>query len=117
MAEKISYCVDSESRLTSLSPYDMSGNTDWYCTTVDALGLTMDDALWDDHGACLYKVEDGAAVLRSEEERRADWPEPEPEPEHQPTVEELQAKVSEQAEEIDMLTECILEMSEIIYGE
>lgn len=76
MADKIiSVCTDAENRITSLSPYDMTGNTDWHCTTVDALGLAMDSELWDDHGACLYKVEDDVAVLRSEEERRADWPE------------------------------------------
>lgn len=45
----------------------------------------MDSELWDDHGACLYRLENGAAVLRTEEERRADWPE---EPEEPPTMEE-----------------------------
>ena len=86
MADKtISYCTDEEDRIISLSPYNMDGNTDWHCTTVNALGLTMDSELWDGHGACLYRIEDGAAVPRSEEERQQDWLE---EQEQEPTFEE-----------------------------
>lgn len=44
----------------------------------------MDANLYDDHGACMYKLINGAAVERSEEERMADWPE-EPEPEQSET--------------------------------
>ena len=84
-ATAISYCIDAEARITSLCPNDMSGNSDWYLSTVQALGLDMDSELYDDHGACLYRLENGAAVLRTEEERRADWPE---EPEEPPTMEE-----------------------------
>lgn len=72
-------------RITSLCNDDMSGNSGWNLSTVQALGLDMDSNLYDDHGACLYRLENGAAALRTEEERRADWPE---EPEEQPTVEE-----------------------------
>lgn len=41
-------------------------------------------------------------------------PEPEPEPEPTPSLEE---QISELKEQNQMLTDCILEMSEIIYGE
>ena len=56
-------------------------------------------------------------------------PEPEPEPEPQPepdpevepeprmTVQEMREKIAEQEEQIAILTECLLEMSEIVYGE
>lgn len=43
-------------------------------------------------------------------------PEPEPEPEHKMTVQEMREKIAEQDETISMLTECLLEMSEIVYG-
>lgn len=52
-------------------------------------------------------------------------PEPEPEPEPDPeqpdaekkmTVEEMRQRIKEQDAEILMLTECLLEMSEIVYG-
>lgn len=41
-------------------------------------------------------------------------PEPEPEPEPTPSLEEQIAELKEQNQ---MLTDCILEMSEIVYGE
>ena len=82
MANKlISYCVDADGRITSLCPHDMAGNSDWYTSTVETLGLGMDAELWDDHGAAMYRLEDGVAVPRSEAERQADWlTEEEPEP-------------------------------------
>lgn len=43
-----------------------------------------------------------------------EWPLPVPPP---PTLEELQEMVTEQDQQISMLTECLLEMSEIVYGE
>lgn len=77
----ISVCTDAENRITSLCLDDLSGCSDWQRTTVEALGLGMDAELWDDHGACLYRLENGVAVPRSEAERQADWPtEEEPEP-------------------------------------
>lgn len=51
-------------------------------------------------------------------------PEPEPEPEPEPTpietpmtIQQMREKIIEQGEMIDMLTECLLEVSEIIYDE
>lgn len=92
MANKlISYCVGADARITSLCPYNMAGNSDWYKSTVEALGLGMDAELWDDHGACLYRLENGVAVPRSEAERQADWP---PEEEPEPTEAEQLAQAA-----------------------
>ena len=43
-------------------------------------------------------------------------PEPEPEPDVPMTPAQMRLKIKEQGESIDMLTECILEMSEAVYG-
>ena len=103
----ISVCTDEEMRITSLCNDDMTGNTGWQRVYKSTLGLDSDDELFDNHGASLYCLVNGKAEKRSEEERRADWQEePEPEPDK---TEALQ-------EQVDMLTECLLEMSEIIYG-
>lgn len=80
MAEKaISVCADEADRITSLCYDDLTGNTGWTRTTVETLGLDMDAALNDEHGACLYKLVDGCVVERTIEERMKDWP-PEPDP-------------------------------------
>lgn len=79
-------CTDAENRITSLCLDDLSGCSDWQRTTVEALGLGMDAELWDDHGAALYRLENGVAVPRSEAERQADWP----------TEEELEPTEAEQ---------------------
>ena len=77
----ISVCTDAGNRITSLCVDDLSSCSDWQRTTVEALGLGMDAELWDDHGAALYRLENGVAVPRPEAERQADWPEEEePEP-------------------------------------
>lgn len=114
MAQKtISYCIDEQDRITSLCMSDMSGNTGWYVSTVDALGLDMDAELFDDHGACAYKIVNGAAVQRSQQEREQDWPEPE-EPEPVTTIEEVSERL--ETVEADNLTalEGIAELYEML---
>ena len=72
-----SYCLNSENHILSIAPGDLSGCSDWY---KGEIGLTNDE-LFDAHGAPLYKLVGGIAVMRPEEERMAEWtPEPEPEP-------------------------------------
>ena len=68
---KYSYYIDSESRILSVCPDDLTGTSDWYWLE---LGLTPDSVLTDDHGAALYKYEGYEVVERSLEERMADWP-------------------------------------------
>ena len=101
------YAYVDAGRIFALNENDMSGNTGWEEIETN---LTVNDPLTDDHGAALYKVVDGASVERTQEEREADWPTPEP---PVPTIPE---RVSTLEVENEMLTECILEMSEIIYA-
>ena len=70
--------VDYVGRVLGANPNDMSGNTGWEQAEVPE-NFNM-DALYDDRGAALYKLVDGEIVERTDEERRADWPEPEPVP-------------------------------------
>lgn len=70
---KVWMLTDDAGRVLALNPNNMTGNSGWSGTTVEALGLTVDDDLHDAHGAPLYKLEDGTAVLRAEEERKAEW--------------------------------------------
>ena len=67
---RLSYCVDDEERIISLCMDDLSGCSDW---AYGDIGLKMDDALYDIHGAALYKLVNGIAVARSETERSKDW--------------------------------------------
>ena len=69
----LSYCLDSENRIIALCPDDLSGCSDWY---MGEIGLSMGNELYDEHGATYYKLVDGKAVERSEEERRSEWVEP-----------------------------------------
>lgn len=56
------------------------------------------------------------------DELSEDYPEPNPQPDDPEedvtplTVGQMRAKIAEQEETISMLTECLLEMSEIVYG-
>ena len=70
--------VDCAGRVQGANPNDMTGNTGW-----EEVEVSEDfdiDLLYDSHGAALYNLVDGEIIERSEEERRADWPEPEPIP-------------------------------------
>lgn len=67
---KLSYCIDSEGRITSLCPDDLSGCSDW---AYGDIGLKMSDELYDMYNAALYKLVDGKAVERTEQERSKDW--------------------------------------------
>lgn len=73
-------CVltDDQSRILSICRDDLSGCSDWQNADI---ALTPEDDITDDHGAALYRLENGELVARPEEERRGDWPEEtEPEP-------------------------------------
>lgn len=70
--------IDYAGRVLGGNPNDMTGNTGWEQIEVpESFNIDM---LHDDHGAALYKLVDGELTERSEEERRADWPEPMPVP-------------------------------------
>lgn len=83
----ISVLTDEQHRILSVCRDDLSGCSDWVLADID---LTPMDDLTDDHGAALYCLENGIVRVRSEEERRADWPvEPDPEQSYQEQLEEL----------------------------
>lgn len=68
----------------------------------------------------LYELlSDGEEVpVPDEPEPPTHEPEPDPdvEPERPMTVQEMREKIAEQESQIEMLTDCLLEMSEIVYG-
>lgn len=74
-----------------------------------AQGNYLDKFLMDERGIYRYKLVDGVIVERTQEEMDSDYVEPEA----QPTDAERIAQLEEQNV---MLTECLLEMSEIVYA-
>ena len=73
-----SYYADDEGRVLSICPDDLTGSSGWHRGDIH---ISPADDLTDDHGAALYRLENGVLVARSEEERCEDWPvEEEPEP-------------------------------------
>lgn len=65
--------TDDRGCVLALNPNDMTGNSGWIGSTVEALGLSVDADLHDQNGAALYKLIDGAAVQRDIAERQGDW--------------------------------------------
>lgn len=108
---KLWLCTDEDGRLLGLNPHDMTGNTGWQ-EAVDASVLDDDPmltSLTDARGIACYKVSEGVVYTRMAEEMNADYTEPE----EMKTENERIAKL----EETDaMLTECLLEMSELVYA-
>ena len=64
--------LDEQDRVCSVNAGNMAGNSGW--TEAD-VALTVDSDLTDEKGAALYRLIGGELVTRSEDERRADWPE------------------------------------------
>lgn len=62
----------------------------------------------DERGVCRYKLVDGAVVERSAEEMDADYTEPD-------TQGGMEVRLATLEEQNAMLTECLLEMSELVY--
>ena len=74
----ISILLDNRNCILSVCRDDLSGCSDWQNADI---ALTPQDDITDDHGASLYRLENGVLVARTEEERRGDWTEEtEPEP-------------------------------------
>jgi hypothetical protein len=65
--------TDDRGCVLALNPNDMTGNSGWIGSTVEALGLSVDSDLHDQNGVALYKLIDGAAVPRDLAERQGDW--------------------------------------------
>lgn len=89
---KVWMLTDDAGRVLALNRNDMTGNSGWSETTVEALGLDVDADLHDARGAALYKLVDGAAVLRDAAEREADYPQEEAAP--APAADDIAGRVS-----------------------
>ena len=72
-------------------------------------GNYLPGPLMDERGIYRYKLVDGAAVERTQEEMDADYVVPEPKPSTDERVAQLEAQN-------EVLIECLLEMSEIVYA-
>lgn len=73
-----------------------------------AQGNYMPLPILDERGVCRYKLVDGAVVERSAEEMGADYTEPD-------TQGGMEVRLATLEEQNAMLTECLLEMSELVY--
>lgn len=80
-----------------------------------AQGNYFDQPLYTEDGIPRYKLVDGKAVERTEEEIQADR-EALSKPEPAPTVEELQAKIAALTTSNQMLEDCLVEMAGVIYA-
>ena len=80
-----------------------------------AQGNYFDQPLYTEDGIPRYKLVDGKAVERTEEEIQADR-EALSKPEPAPTVEELQAKIAALTTSNQMLEDCLVEMAAVVYG-
>lgn len=74
-----------------------------------AQGNYLDKPLYDERGICRYKLTDGQPIERSAEDMDADYIEPEETQSDRERIEALEAQNA-------MLTECLLEMSEMLYA-
>ena len=80
-----------------------------------AQGNYFDQPLYTEDGIPRYKLVDGKAVERTEEEIQADR-EALSKPEPAPTVEELQAKIAALTTSNQMLEDCLVEMAAVVYA-
>lgn len=109
--------VDDAGRITAInSDVFLADTTDW--VQIDsgfgdryhhAQGNYLDKPIMDERGIYRYKLAGSKPVERNAEEMDADWVEPE---ETQSDRERIEALEEQNA----MLTECLLEMSEMLYA-
>lgn len=109
--------LDDANRITAINSSAFLVLTDGW-TEIDsgfgdryhhAQGNYLDKPICDERGICRYKLEGSKAVERTASEMDADWVEPEV----HPTQDERIATLEEHNA---MLTECLLEMSEMLYA-
>lgn len=109
--------VDESNRVTSInSSAFLADVTGW--TKIDsgygdkyhhAQGNYFDKPLYDERGIYRYKLVEGKPVERTQEEMDSDYVEPEVKQSTDERIEQLEQQNA-------MLTECLLEMSEIVYA-
>lgn len=109
--------VDESNRITVINSSEfLTDVTRW--TEIDsgygdkyhhAQGNYFDKPLYDERGIYRYKLVEGKPVERTQEEMDADYVEPEVKQSTDERIEQLEQQNA-------MLTECLLEMSEIVYA-
>ncbi len=109
--------TDDEGRVVAInSDAFLQDTTEW--TRIDegygdryhhAQGNYLHDGIVDEHGVCRYKVADGALVERSDGEMDADAAQIVVPPSPEARIAALEAQNA-------MLTECLMEMSEMVYA-
>lgn len=104
------YC-DGDGRLQGMNPNDMAGNTGWIeAADASALGENpMHASLHDARGIAMYTAHDGVVKKRTQEEMDAEYIEPEARKSESERLDDVEAQVA-------MHTECIMEMSEVVYA-
>ena len=118
------YCEIDDAQL--MQSYD--GNKLYHCEWLKNVptftdyetceAVVIDEAEYNDIVAYLDDGEEVPVTPDEPEPVEPDEPEDEEDTEEKPmTLAEMREKITEQEETIAMLTDCILEMSEIIYGE
>lgn len=109
--------LDDENRIASVNSSAFLADTAGW-TEIDsgygdkyhhAQGNYFPKPIMDDRGVYRYKLVNGKPIERTQEEMDADYVEPEA----QPSTDERVAQLEAQNE---TLTECLLEMSEIVYA-
>lgn len=107
--------TDSDGRITAVNSSAFVAETVGW-TPIDsgygdryhhAQGNYFPREIRDERGICRYKLAGGQAVERSAEEMNADYTEPEP---------SAQERIAALEEQNAMLTECLLEISGLVYA-
>lgn len=123
--------VDESNRVTSInSSAFLADVTGW--TEIDsgygdkyhhAQGNYFDKPLYDERGICRYKLVDGKAVERTQEEMDADYVPPEVKPTDAERISKLEsekklltAQVQALSDRNDFMEDCIAEMATIVYA-
>ena len=115
---RFAYCAMEEAEAVRDAITEIAYHADWLRDIPAEAGVVFAEAEvilipqteYDD----LYEeLMDGQPIPVPDPEPEPTPPEPEPEPEEQPrmTVQEMREKITEQEDQIAMLTECLLEMS------
>lgn len=102
--------LDKSRNLLALTQEEIGGTTGWEATTQEALtaktGKTveqMTQQLSDVRGIPLYRMKDGYAVPRTQEEMDADYKAPVASPTLEKRVEDVETSTAALEEQIDML--------------
>lgn len=103
--------ADSGGRITSIVSDDMSGVPGWH-----DVPETLEEPIFVQDCAAIYKYAGGHAVQRTDEEINADIPHAVPEPEEPSELDRLRQQVREQQAQLDEQADALIELAELIGG-